>query len=50
MERLEVLFQRSLFIDNEILAVVEEFPELPEEAVHAVDSLRIPRLGLFDRA
>ena len=46
------LFFAGSFISYQVVAgtVVEQRPELPDEAVYAVDTVRIPGLGLFYRA
>ena len=50
MQRLELLRRSLDVLNEEIIPVVIQLPELPQEAVHTVDTLGIPRLGLLHRA
>ena len=50
MERLELIRGGFFVRDDEPVSVIEEPPELPQEAAHSVNALGIPRLGLLDRA
>ena len=49
MQCLEFLRRSLDVLNEEIITVIIQFPELSQEAVNAVDALGIPRLGLLHR-
>ena len=50
VQAFEFLFRRFAVGNGKLVAVEEKIPEFFQEAVHAVDTVGIPRLALFDRS